>query len=175
METRPIPPGFHTLTPHLIVRDAGRAIEFYRRAFGAAETLRLAEPGGRIAHAELRIGDSLVVVGEESPEAGTAGPQTLGGSPVVIHLYVEDVDATAARAVDLGAEVVIPVADQFYGDRAGRLRDPFGHLWAVATHIEEMEAAEMKRRFQEFLRQQGAAAEPGPAASSTPDREEGQP
>jgi PhnB protein len=141
----------------LIIRDACRAIEFYRLAFGASEKLRLEEPNGRIAHAELVFGDSLVMISEESPERGNPGPETLGGSPVPIHLYVEDVDAMTARAMELGAEILIPVADQFYGDRSGRLRDPFGHVWVISTHVEEMEPAEMERRFQEFVRQQSGA------------------
>lgn len=152
--TKPVPEGFHTLTPYLTVRDAARAIEFYKQAFAAKELGRLKDPSGKIVHAEIRIGDSPVMLAEESPEWGNHSPQSLGGTTVTIHLYVEDVDAVAARAVAAGAKVLIPVADQFYGDRSGRLADPFGHVWVIATHKEDVSPQEMQKRFEAFSKQQ---------------------
>jgi PhnB protein len=141
---QPIPAGYHSVTPYLMVRDGARAIAFYRDAFGANEVMRFNDPSGRIAHAEVRIGDSHVMLADESPEH--AGPQTLGGAGVSLMLYVEDVDATFARAVAAGATVRRPVADQFYGDRMGTLADPFGHVWSIGTHREDVSAEEMQRR-----------------------------
>jgi PhnB protein len=133
-KVRPIPEGFRTVTPYLCVKDAAGAIEFYRKAFGATEALRLPMPDGRIGHAEIRIGDSFVMLSDEFPDYGNRGPESIGGSPVIIHLYVEDVDAVASQAMAAGARVLTAVADQQYGDRSGRLADPFGHLWIVSTH-----------------------------------------
>ena len=141
-----IPEGYHSVTPYLIVQGAVRAIEFYRRAFGARELFRMMQPDGRVGHAELEIGDSRVMLADEHPEMGVRSPQTIGGSPVTIHLYVEDVDATVARAAAAGATVTRPVADQFYGDRNGGLTDPFGHVWYVATHVEDLSMEELGRR-----------------------------
>jgi PhnB protein len=143
---KPIPDGYHSVTPYLIVKGADRAIEFYRRAFGARELFRMAQPDGRVGHAELEIGDSRVMLADEHPEIGARSPQSIGGSPVTIHLYVEDVDATVARAVEAGARVHRPVADQFYGDRNGGITDPFGHVWFVATHKEDVPPDELERR-----------------------------
>lgn len=143
--------GRRTAAPKLIVRDAAAAIEFYRRAFDAVEALRLTDPAGKVVHAELEVGGSAIMVGEETPAHGNLAPPTLGGSPVHIHLDVEDVDAVAERAVTAGARVVIPVADQFYGDRSGRLEDPFGHLWIVATRLETLSQEEMQARFDAFM------------------------
>ena len=140
----PIPAGYHSVTPYLMVRDAARAIAFYRDAFGAQEVMRFDDPAGRIAHAEISIGDSHVMLADETGEF--VGPQTLGGAGVSLLLYVEDVDATFARAVAAGATVRRPVADQFYGDRTGTLADPFGHVWSIATHREDVSAEEMQRR-----------------------------
>ncbi len=151
MKKRPVPEGYHTATPHLVVKNAKAAIDFYERAFGAKELMRLATPDGRIAHAEIKIGDSTVMLADEFPEWGDRSPESLGGTPVRLHLYVEDVDVLAARAMAAGARVVIPVDDQFYGDRAGRLADPFGHLWVVATRVREMSPEEVQRGFKEFL------------------------
>ncbi|HHP7244637.1 MAG TPA: VOC family protein [Elainellaceae cyanobacterium] len=142
----PIPEGFHTATPMLAIRDAARAIEFYKTALGATEIMRLADPTGAIAHAEIQIGDSIIMMAEENPEFNTS-PQTLGGSPVILNLYVEDVDALVQQAVDAGARVVFPVKDQFYGDRSGRIVDPFGHIWIISTHIEDVSPDEMQTRF----------------------------
>ena len=141
-----VPEGYHTLTPYIIVAEAARALEFYKNAFGAIEVMRLPGTAGRIGHAEIRIGDSRVMLADEFPEMGFMSPQSLGGSPVMLHLYVEDVDATVKTAEAAGGKVTRPVADQFYGDRGGQLDDPFGHKWYVSTHIEDLSAAEMQER-----------------------------
>ena len=140
----PIPAGYHSVTPYLMVRDGARAIAFYREAFGAQEVMRFNDPDGRIAHAEIRIGDSHVMLADENKDF--AGPQTLGGAGVSLLLYVENVDATFAQAVAAGATVRRPVADQFYGDRMGTLADPFGHVWSIGTHREDVSPEEMQRR-----------------------------
>lgn len=157
MAVKPIPDGYHAVTPYLIVRDADRALAFYRQAFGATECYRLEGPGGRIGHAEIKIGDSMVMLADEHPEMGARGPESLGGSPVHLLLYVEDVDAQVPRAVAAGAKVVRPLKDQFYGDRSATLEDPFGHSWTLATHKEDVPPAEMRRRFEELMRQPGSA------------------
>ena len=142
----PIPAGYHSVTPYLMVRDAARALAFYREAFDARELMRFEGPPGRIAHAEVMIGDSHVMLADENPKDGFVGPQTLGGSGMSLMLYVPDVDATYARAVAAGATARRPVADQFYGDRVGTLADPFGHVWTIATHVEDVSVDEAKRR-----------------------------
>lgn len=157
MAAKPIPDGYPTATPYLVVKDAAKAIAFYELAFGATELLRLADPSGKVAHAEIKIGDSPVMLADEIPEWGNHSPQSLGGTPVSIHLYVEDVDDLERRAVAAGATVLIPVGDQFYGDRSGRLQDPFGHIWIIATHTEDMTPQEMRRRFEDFAKQQSSA------------------
>src|SRR5579864_6177873 len=129
MSVQPIPPGYHTVTPYLFVRNAGEAIEFYEKALGATELMRFAGPGGKIMHAEIRIGDSVVMIADEFPEMGARGPQSLGGPGVNLLLYVPDVDARFAQALAAGAKAMRPVADQFYGDRSGTLSDPFGYVW----------------------------------------------
>ncbi len=139
-------------TPYLCCRAAASAIEFYRKAFGATETMRLAEPGGKIGHAEIKIGEAVIMLSDEYPEMGVRSPQSIGGSPVAIHIYVEDVDALARRAIAAGAKVTQPVADQFYGDRAGTLEDPFGHRWFIATRKEDVSPEEMQRRYAAMLR-----------------------
>ena len=131
----PIPEGMHTVTPHLICAGAGAAIDFYKKAFGATETSRMPGPGGKLMHASIRIGDSAVMLVDEMPEWGSLGPKALKGSPVVIHLYVDDVDAFTARAVAAGAKVTMPVADMFWGDRYGQLEDPFGHRWEIGKPL----------------------------------------
>jgi PhnB protein len=143
---KPIPDGYHTATPYLIVKGAAQAIEFYKKAFGATESLRMAQPGGKVGHAEIRKGDSTIMLADEAPEVEARSPQTIGGSPVSILLYVEDVDAVFARAVAAGAVVQRPVADQFYGDRTGGVKDPFGHVWYIATHVEDVSPEEMRKR-----------------------------
>jgi PhnB protein len=142
----PIPPGYHTVTPYLAIRKAARAIDFYKKAFGAAESYRLEAPDGSIAHAEIRIGDSPVMLSDENPEMGSKSPQTLGGTPANLLLYVEDVDAAFRRAVAAGATATMPPADMFWGDRYGKLLDPFGHEWSLATHIEDLTPAQIAER-----------------------------
>jgi PhnB protein len=146
MTTKAIPEGYSTATPYLIVKGAADAIEFYQRAFGATEMLRMADPQGRIGHAEIRIGDSVIMLADEHPAMGYRSPRALGGSSVSILLYLEDVDAVFARAVKAGAKALRPVTNQFYGDRSGTLEDPFGHVWTIATHVEDVPPEEMKRR-----------------------------
>lgn len=142
----PIPEGYHSVTPYLIVDGADKAIVFYTSVFGAAERMRLSGPDGRIGHAELKIGDSVVMLADENLETISRSPRTFGGSPVGLALYLSDVDAAVERAVASGAKIVRPVADQFYGDRSGTIEDPFGHVWYVMTHIEDVSEDEMRRR-----------------------------
>jgi PhnB protein len=143
---KPIPEGYHTATPYLIVKDASQAIEFYKKAFGATEVMRFKQPDGRVGHAEIKIGDSYIMLADEFPEMGARSPQSLGGLPVSILLYVEDVDALAKQAIGAGAKVVRPVKDQFYGDRSGSFEDPSGHQWHIATHVEDVPMEEMQKR-----------------------------
>jgi PhnB protein len=145
MPIPPIPPGYAGVTPYLIIRDAARALEFYAHALGATETMRLTDPDGRIAHAEMRIGDGHFMLAEEMPDRGFRGPLSFGGTPVSLLVYVEDVDAVFDRAIAAGAENQRPVADQFYGDRSGTLVDPFGHVWTIATHVRDMSPDEMQQ------------------------------
>jgi len=146
----PIPPNRPQLGPYITVHDGSAAIEFYQRAFGAVEISRMSDPSGKVGHAEIRIGDSFIMLSDEFPEYGARSPQTIGGSPVMLHLYVEDVDAVAESAVAAGATLDEPVADQFYGDRGGKLTDPFGHRWWIASRVEEVSAEEAKRRAAEL-------------------------
>jgi PhnB protein len=146
----PIPEGMHTVTPHLVCAGAAQAIDFYKKAFGATETSRMPGPGGKLIHASIRIGDSAVMLVDEMPEWGSLGPKALKGSPVVIHLYVDDVDAFTARAAAAGAKVTMPVADMFWGDRYGQLEDPFGHRWSVATHVRDVSPADMQQAMQKM-------------------------
>jgi len=141
-----IPDGYHVVTPYLVVESAAEAIEFYSRAFGAQELYRMPGPDGSVMHAEFRIGDSNVMIADENTPMGSKSPKTLGGSPASLLLYVEDVDAAFQQAVDAGATVVMPVADMFWGDRYGKLQDPFGHDWSVATHIEDVSPEQMAER-----------------------------
>jgi PhnB protein len=151
---QPIPAGYHSVTPYLILRNAAKAIDFYRASFGADEVMRFEHPPGRIAHAEIKIGDSHVMLADENE--GYVGPQTLGGAAVSLMLYVPDVDATFARAVANGATVQRPVADQFYGDRVGTLVDPFGHVWSIATHREDVSMEEVERRMKAMTKEGSA-------------------
>ncbi|HET6437689.1 MAG TPA: VOC family protein [Anaeromyxobacter sp.] len=144
---RPIPDGYHAVTPYLICRGAQQAIEFYTRAFQAKELYRMPGPDGKIMHAEIQVGDSRVMLADETPDFRS--PQTVGGTSVSIMLYVNDVDATFRRAIDSGATVLRDVKNQFYGDRTGTLADPFGHVWTIGTHVEDVSPAEMKRRMAE--------------------------
>jgi len=146
MPPRPIPEGYHTITSYLIVTGAASAIEFYKHAFGAKEVMRIPHPDGRIGHAELQVGDSRLILADEFPEIGARSPLSLGGTPVSILLYVEDVDAVTTRALAAGAKLLRPVKDQFYGDRTGTLSDPFGHQWTIATHKEDLSLDEIKKR-----------------------------
>ena len=146
MPVKPIPEGYHSITPYLIIRGAAEAIEFYKKAFGATELFRFPAPGGRIGHAEIKIGDSPIMLADEVAEMGYQGPQSLGGSPVSIMLYVEDVDTVFNQAVEAGASVKEALQDKFYGDRTATLTDPFGHRWHVSTHKEDVSMAELERR-----------------------------
>ena len=152
MATKPIPDGYRTATPYLIVKGAAEAIEFYKRAFGATELLRMADPKGRVGHAEIRIGDSVIMLADEYPEMGHRGPRSLGGSSVSILLYLEDVDTVFERALKAGARAQRPVQNQFYGDRSGTLEDPFGHVWTIATHVEDVPEEELKRRAEAVMK-----------------------
>lgn len=149
-KVEPIPAEYPGITPYLGVKDAAAAIEFYKKAFGATERMRLDAPGGKIGHAEVAIGNTIVMLADESPEYGNLSPQTLGGSTVRLHMYVENVDAFFDKAVAAGAKILIPIADQFYGDRSGRLEDPFGHVWLVSTHTEDVSPEEMERRMASY-------------------------
>ncbi|MEP6536583.1 MAG: VOC family protein [Bryobacteraceae bacterium] len=145
-KVKPIPDGYRGATPYLTVRNAADAIDFYKKAFGATELLRLASPDGKVGHAEIKIGEAVIMLSDEYPEMNVLSPETIGGSPVTIHLYVEDVDAMAKTATDAGAKIERPVEDQFYGDRGGKFTDPFGHRWWLATHKEDVSPDEMKKR-----------------------------
>jgi PhnB protein len=157
MAVKPIPDGYYTVTPYLIIKGAANALEFYRKAFGATEVMRMCGPGGKVVHAEIKIGNSMIMLGNECAEMGARSPRTLGGSPVGILLYVPNVDALAQQAVAAGAKEVRPVQDQFYGDRAGTFEDPFGHVWTISTHKEDVPPDEMKRRMEAFAKQQATA------------------
>ena len=137
-KVKPIPDGMRTVTPHLVCGGAAEAIEFYKKAFGAEEVMRLPGPNGKLMHAQIRIGDSAIMLVDEMPEWGAVGPKMLKGSPVTIHLFVDDADAFFKRAADAGATIKMPLADMFWGDRYGVLEDPFGHLWSVATHVQDL-------------------------------------
>ncbi len=143
---KPIPDGYPVIAPYLIIPGAARALEFYKEAFGAKERMRLDMPGGVIGHAEIQLGDSVVMMADEFPQMAIHGPAKYGGSPVSLHLYVTDVDAVVAKAVSLGATVTRAVANQFYGDRSGTITDPFGHIWNIATHVEDVAHDETARR-----------------------------
>ena len=143
---KPIPEGYHTVTPYLILDSASDAIDFYKKALGAEEVLRMEDPGGKVHHAEIKIGDSRIMLADEHPEIQALSPKTVGGSPVSIHLYVEDVDTAVEHAVAAGAKLIRPVADQFYGDRLGGIEDPFGYRWFIATHKEDLSMDEIRRR-----------------------------
>jgi PhnB protein len=143
---KPFPEGFHSITPYLIVKGAAAAIDFYKTAFGATELMRMPQADGRVGHAELKIGDSVIMLADEFQEMKIVGPKTLGGTTVGILLHVRDADATFNRAVSLGAQVMKPMANQFYGDRSGTLIDPFGHKWTISTHVEDVTPEELRRR-----------------------------
>lgn len=150
-----VPEGYHTITPHLTIRGAAEAIEFYKKAFGARELTRMPGPGGKIMHAEIQIGDSRVLLHDEFPEMGAKGPQSLGGSPVTLNLFVPDVDAVFAQATKAGAATKMPPADMFWGDRYSQVTDPYGHHWAIATRKKEMTYDEMKKAGEAAMAQMG--------------------
>jgi PhnB protein len=156
MATKPIPEGYHTVTPYLAVDDAAAAIEYYAKAFGAKELVRMDAPGGKIGHAELEIGDSRVMLSDPFPQASTQPPKELGGSSAGVFMYVEDVDAMVKQAVDAGATVTMEVADQFWGDRFGTITDPFGHVWSIATHVEDVPPEEMAERAKQAMAAMGS-------------------
>lgn len=148
-KVKSVPEGFHNVTPYLSVKGAAAAIEYYRKVFGATERMRpMTMPDGRIGHAEISIGDSTIMLADEFPEMNIRGPRSIGGSAVTLHLYVDDVDDVARRAVAAGAKLLRPVEDQFYGDRTGTLEDPFGHVWMIATHREDVSSDELQKRFE---------------------------
>lgn len=154
----PVPAGYHTVTPYLVVKDAESAIEFYKKAFNAKEIFRLAGPNGKICNAQIKIGDSHLMLADEYPEMGALGPLSIGGSPVTILLYLEDVDKVFSQAINQGAMVLREVKDQFYGDRSGSLRDPFGHIWCISTHIEDVSAEEMSDRMGKMSEQKAVCS-----------------
>lgn len=153
MAAKAIPDNYRRVTPYLVVKGAAQAIEFYTQVFGATVGMRLDSPDGRVGHAELKIGDSVIMLADEFPDMKILGPKAIGGSPVSLLIYVEDVDSTLPKAVAAGAEIKRPIQNQFYGDRSGMITDPFGHVWTVATHVEDVAPAEMERRATEFMKQ----------------------
>ena len=153
MAVKPIPDGYHSVTPYLIVSGAAADIDFYKRAFGATELLRMPGPGGKVMHAEIKVGDSPIMLADEVPEMGHRGPQALGGTPVSIMLYGQDADNVFNQAVAAGAKVMRPLQDQFYGDRSGTITDPYGHVWTIGTHKEDLTPDEIDRRFAEQMKQ----------------------
>jgi PhnB protein len=152
-KAKAIPEGYHTITPNLVVSEGAKAIEFYRKAFGAEETVRMPAPGGGILHAELRIGDSMFMLGEEMPEMGARSPKAFGGSPVTFYVYVDNVDSAWDRAVKAGAKPVRPIADMFWGDRVGWLEDPFGHKWSLAQHLKDPTPEEIQKGQEAYFAQ----------------------
>jgi PhnB protein len=157
-QVKPVPPGYHTATPYLTLSDAASAIDFYKRAFGATELFRMGTPNGKIGHAEIKIGDSILMLGDESPGATGRSPQSLGGSTVGIFLYVDNVETVFDTAVKAGAKIEQPLTNMFWGDRYGKLSDPFGHHWALATHIEDVAPEEMEKRMRAAMPQTAAHA-----------------
>ena len=148
----PIPQGYHSITPYLVIKGAAQAIEYYKKVFGATEVVRMNGPDGKVGHAELKIGDSLIMLADENPSmgAGYTSATSIGASPVSLYLYLPDVDSTIERAAAAGAKILRPAKDQFYGDRSGFIQDPFGHLWGIATHVEDVSAEEMKERMKKM-------------------------
>jgi PhnB protein len=146
MPVKPIPDGYHSVTPYLVIKGAAEALEFYKSVFGATELMRFDGPNGTLAHAEIKIGNSPLMISDEWPDMGFRGPKSIGGSPVGIMIYVEDADAMFAKAVAAGGTVTKPLQDQFYGDRSGSITDPWGHMWTIATHVEDVTPEEIERR-----------------------------
>lgn len=162
-KAKPIPDGYHSVTPYLVVDDAARAIDFYKQAFGAVEIFRMDAPNGKIGHAEIKINDSMIMLADEMPRMSTRSPKSLGGSTAGIFVYVKDVDTLFNQAVAAGAKVEMPVADQFWGDRYGKLTDPFGHSWSLATHVEDVAPEEMKKRAEAAMAKAGQQTQAGQA------------
>ena len=158
MATKPIPEGYHTVSPYLAVDDAARAIEYYLKAFGAKELVRMEAPGGKVGHAELELGDSRIMLSDPFPQASTRPPKELGGTSASVFMYVEDVDAAVKRAVDAGATVTMEVANQFWGDRFATITDPFGHVWSIATHVEDVPPEEMAERAKAAMAAMGSTS-----------------
>ncbi|HEV3333240.1 MAG TPA: VOC family protein [Bryobacteraceae bacterium] len=159
MAVKPVPEGYHTATPYLVVNDANKAIDFYKRAFGAKEIARMDGPQGKIAHAELKIGDSMIMLSDEMPGQATRSPQSLGGTAVGVFLYLTDVDHVFKQATSAGAKVDMPLADMFWGDRYGKLTDPFGHAWSLATHKEDVAPEEMQKRMKAEMAKMGRTSQ----------------
>ena len=157
-KVKPLPDGYPRVCPYLCVNGAAAAIDFYKRIFGATERMRMAAPNGKIGHAELLVGDSVIMVSDEYPDMQVKGPKSVGGTPVTIHIYVEKVDEVFDKAVKGGAKVLRPVENQFYGDRSGQLEDPFGHRWSVATHVEDVSPEEMGKRAEKAMAQEMTSA-----------------
>jgi PhnB protein len=152
--TKAIPEGYHSITPYLIVKGGAKAIDFYKQAFAAAEIMRMPTPDGQIGHAEIKIGDSVIMLADEHPTMGYRSPQSLGGTGVSLMLYVDRVDDVFKRALGVGAKELQALTDKFYGDRSGTLEDPFGHMWTIATHVEDVAPEEMRRRAEKFMKEQ---------------------
>jgi PhnB protein len=159
MAVKPIPEGYHSVTPYLVLHDAARGLEFYKQAFGATELFRMPMPGGKIGHAEIKIGDSVIMLADEFPDMGFRSPQAIGGTPVSLMIYVPDVDRVAAQTLAAGAKELRPVQNQFYGDRSGTFVDPFGHVWTVATHVEDVPPDEMARRGEKAMAEMAGKAQ----------------
>ena len=155
MPVSPIPKGYHSVTPYLILKDAAAAIEFYKKAFGAVELFRMEAPEGKIGHAEIKTGDSPVMLADEYPDMGFHSPKSLGGTPVNLMIYVDDVDKIYPQAISAGGKEMRPLQDQFYGDRSGTLTDPFGHVWTISTHVEDVSEEEMAKRAEAAMKQAG--------------------
>ena len=157
MPVSPIPEGYHSVTPYLVMKNAAAAIKFYKKAFGAVELFRMAGPGGKIGHAEIKIGDSPVMLADEYPDMGFKGPESLGGTPVSLMIYVDDVDKIYPQAIAAGGKEVRPLQNQFYGDRSGTLTDPFGHVWTISTHVEDVPEEELAKRAEAAMKEAGLA------------------
>jgi PhnB protein len=155
MPVSPIPEGYHSVTPYLIVKNAAAAIEFYKKALGAVELYRMEAPGGKIGHAEIKIGDSPVMLADEYPDMGYKGPESLGGTSVSLMVYVADVDKVYPQAIAAGGKEMRPLQDQFYGDRSGTLSDPFGHVWTISSHVEDVSEEEMAKRAEAAMKEAG--------------------
>ena len=155
MATKAIPDGYHSVTPYLIIKGADRAIDFYKKVFGAAQRMRMDGPNGTVGHAEIEIDGSAIMLADEFPDMGYRSPQSIGGTAVSLHLYVKDVDDCFNRAVAAGAKALRSVQDQFYGDRSGTVEDPFGHVWTISTHKEDLSPEELQNRLEAFMKRQG--------------------